>query len=89
MINQIDKPQATGSKKTIAGIIILAIGLLFLLKQFSLVTVPVGAVIWPLGLIGFGIYTGFKHNFKKLMWIVYIAIGVILYRLLTFTCFGL
>jgi hypothetical protein len=76
MINQIDNPQTTGNKKIVIGIIILAVGTLLLLNQLNFLSFQVWAITWPLGLIGFGLYTGFKHNFKKLMWIVYTMVGL-------------
>ena len=78
MENQINnQSQNTVNKKTVVGIIILVIGAILLLNQAIFFQFSLWAISWPLVLIGYGLYTGFKHNFKKSMWIIYTMVGVI------------
>jgi len=78
MDNQINNnPQPANNNKTIIGLILVGIGVLFLLKHVSFFFLPTYIFSWPLMLIAFGIYTGVKHNFKKSMWIIYTMVGVI------------
>lgn len=77
MEDQINNPQPQGSynSKTIAGIIILGAGLLFLLRAAGFFFFPHWIFSWPMFMIGFAVYTGSKHNFRKNNWLVLLAVG--------------
>jgi len=77
MENQINNPQqGTYNSKTIAGVIILGLGLLFLLKSINFFLFPHWIFSWPMLLIAFAIYTGSKHNYRKSNWLVLLAVGL-------------
>jgi hypothetical protein len=70
----IDNPSKHNGK-TMAGIIIVIIGGLFLIDQIGLFFVPDWLFSWPMWIIGYGLYMGGKYNFKKPVWIWMIVIG--------------
>ena len=71
-----DKPITSHNGRTIAGVIILAIGGLLLIDQFDLNIVPHWLFSWPLILIAVGLYLGFKHDFKNRGWIIMVGLGL-------------
>jgi hypothetical protein len=77
MENQINNSQQQGSynSKTVAGIIILGLGVLFLLKGINFILFQHWLLSWPMFLIAFAIFTGSKHNFRKNNWLVLLAVG--------------
>ena len=58
--------------RTTVGAIILVIGSLLLIGQFDLV--PDWLFSWPIILIGVGVYSGVKHNFRNKSWFVLICL---------------
>jgi hypothetical protein len=78
MNNDINSPQNPNRGKAMAGIILLGLGAILLLKQFSLFFIPESIELWPLWLVAWGMYVGAKHNFQKSSGPVLIGIGVIL-----------
>ena len=70
-----NRPQNNG--KVFAGLILLAVGSLLLLHQFSFFFFPGWLFSWPMLLIVIGLFTGFKHDFKKPTSFILIFIGVI------------
>ncbi len=58
----------------IAGIIIVGIGIVFLLRNLGFL-LPHWLFTWPMILIVIGIFSGIKHNFRHNSWLVLIAIG--------------
>jgi predicted membrane protein len=70
-----NRPQKNG--KVFAGLILLAVGSLLLLRQFSFFFMPGWLFSWPMLLIVIGLFTGFKHDFKKPTSFILIFIGVI------------
>ena len=71
----IEHPDKHHNSRTILGAIILAIGCLFLINQFDLPFIPDWLFSWPIILIGFGIYTGSRHNFQNKSWFILILLG--------------
>ncbi len=67
MENQINNPQSQGpyNSKTVAGLIVLGLGVLFLLKSLDFFLFPHWIFSWPMLLIAVAIFTGAKHNFRK------------------------
>ncbi|QQL49861.1 LiaF transmembrane domain-containing protein [Mucilaginibacter ginkgonis] len=66
-----------GSGKAFAGVVILVLGIIFLIRQFDYFFIPDWIFSWPMWLIGIGIYQGYKHNFRNYGWLVTILIGVL------------
>lgn len=56
------------------GIVIVAAGILFLLRQFNVI--HFGFQIWPLFLILIGVMSGIKHQFRRAGAYILIAIGL-------------
>ena len=78
MENQLNTPQhGTYNSKTIAGIILLGAGFLFLLKGASFILFPHWLFSWPVFLILFAIIIGAKSNFRKTNWMVLLAVGFV------------
>jgi len=57
------------------GLFLLAIGIIFFLKQADLFFLPGWLFSWPVILIAVGIFSGLKHNFRGAGWLIPIAIG--------------
>jgi predicted membrane protein len=68
-------PRSNG--KVFAGLILLAVGSLLLLRQFDFFFFPGWIFSWPMLLIVIGLFNGFKHDFKKPTWLILIVIGTI------------
>lgn len=68
-------PQNNG--KVFAGLILLAVGSLLLLRQFDFFFFPSWIFSFPMLLIVIGLYNGAKHNFKNPAWFIMILIGVV------------
>jgi predicted membrane protein len=60
--------------KIIGGLILIAIGTIFLFKELGM-PIPNWILSWKMLLIVIGIYSGFKHNFETGGWIIPILIG--------------
>jgi len=77
MNNDIEHPKDPNKGKSVAGIILLAVGGILLLQQFRIFFIPDHLSLWPLWLIFWGIYVGAKHNYKKASWVMLVALGTI------------
>lgn len=77
MNNDINSPQTPNKGKAMAGIILLAVGGLLLIKQLSFFLIPGWLFSWPMWLIGWGLYIGAKHNFKNSSWGILVFLGVL------------
>lgn len=69
-----DKNHRAG--KIFGGLIIAGIGVLFLAREMG-VWFPSWLFTWQLLLITIGIYTGIKHAFQNIGWLVMILIGTV------------
>src|SRR5688572_7314110 len=58
------------------GVILLAIGGVFMAKQFG-VDFPNWFFSWEMLLIGIGIVIGFKSKFRDFGWLILIAVGLV------------
>ncbi|HEY4322784.1 MAG TPA: LiaF domain-containing protein [Mucilaginibacter sp.] len=63
--------------KAIAGIILLAIGGLLLIRQFDFFFIPHWLFTWPMWLIGWGLFIGAKSNFHKPSSFMLILLGIV------------
>lgn len=77
MNNDIEHPKDPNKGKSVAGIILLAVGGILLLQQFRIFFIPAHLSLWPLWLIFWGIYIGAKHNYKKASWVLLVALGTV------------
>jgi len=69
--------QPRNNGKVFAGLILLAVGSLLLLKQFDFFFFPGWIFSFPMLLIIIGVFTGIKHDFKKPTSFILILIGVV------------
>lgn len=72
----INNPDKHHNSRTVLGAIIVVIGSLFLIDQFNLSFIPDWLFSWPIILIGFGIYTGTRHNFQNKSWFILVLLGL-------------
>ncbi|CAM3785558.1 LiaI-LiaF-like domain-containing protein [Mucilaginibacter galii] len=69
--------QPRNNGKVFAGLILLAVGSLLLLRQFDFFFFPGWIFSFPMLLIVIGVFTGIKHDFKKPTSFILILIGVV------------
>ena len=72
----IDNPNIHHNGRTTVGAIILIIGSLLLIDQLNLFFIPDWLFSWPMILIGIGVYSGVRHNFRKPIAAIMILLGV-------------
>jgi predicted membrane protein len=77
MSNYINDPNRTPNNKVLAGVILLAVGGVLLIKQFNFFFFPGWLLSWPSLMIVLGLYFGAKHNFRKPIWFILVIIGVL------------
>ncbi len=63
------------SGRIFGGLIILAAGMVMLLKQLGAVAFPAWLFTWPMFLIVFGLYLGVRHGLRGGGWIIILLIG--------------
>src|SRR2546428_8620754 len=73
-VNTNPQPHRSHANNVWAGLIILAIGVIFLLDRLGF-NMPVFLFSWPTLLIAIGIINGIKHNFKNPTWIILVIVG--------------
>ncbi|HLK29845.1 MAG TPA: DUF5668 domain-containing protein [Puia sp.] len=61
--------------RILAGLFVLVIGAVFLMRELSFPFFPSWIFTWPMILIAVGIYSGLKHNFRSGGWLIPIVIG--------------
>ena len=76
MNNGIQSTVDHSNRKTVAGIILLTLGSILLLKSFCAFLIPHWIISWPMWLIAWGIYMGSKHQYRKNSWIVIVLLGL-------------
>jgi predicted membrane protein len=64
-----------GRGRAIAGLLLLIIGILLLLKTTGAIIFPAWFFTWPMILIAFGIFSGIKHGFRGPIWAIMLLIG--------------
>lgn len=69
------KSEHRGRNKIVAGIIIVGVGIALLLRNMGFL-LPDWLFTWPMILILVGIYSGIKHNFQTISWLIITGIGV-------------
>ncbi|MEN0056306.1 MAG: DUF5668 domain-containing protein [Mucilaginibacter sp.] len=76
MNNHIETTVTPNNSKTAAGVILLAIGGILLIREFDLFLIPDWLFSWPMWLVAWGLYMGAKYNFRKPSWLMISLIGV-------------
>ena len=69
-------PQTPRTNRTLIGTIFIAAGALLLVKHLGLFFFPFWFFSWPMILIGFGVISGIKHNFRNPGSFIMIALGI-------------
>lgn len=77
MDNDIKYPNSPRNGKALAGIILLAVGGILLIRQFDFFFVPHWLFTWPMWLIFWGFFIGARSNFRKPSSFILIALGII------------
>jgi predicted membrane protein len=77
MNNDIVTPNNPRNGKALAGIILLAVGAMLLIKQLDFFFVPGWLFSWPMWLIGWGLFIGAKTNFHKPSSFLLILLGIV------------
>ncbi|MGN8070728.1 LiaF transmembrane domain-containing protein [Mucilaginibacter sp. 22184] len=77
MNNDIEHTTNPNKGKAMAGVILLAVGGVLLLRQFADFLIPDWIFSWPMWIIACGLYFGAKHNFRKASWSIMIILGII------------
>jgi len=70
-----DYHKRTRSGRFMGGVIILAVGVLLLLRQTGAIILPAWVFTWPVLLIVIGLYVGARRNFRLTGWPIMILIG--------------
>ena len=77
MSNDIGQPHTPRNGKALAGIILLAVGCILLVRQFDFFFIPNWLFSWPMWLIAWGLFIGAKSNFHKPSSFMLILLGVV------------
>jgi hypothetical protein len=77
MDNDIEQPKNPRNGKALAGVILLAVGGVLLLRQFDFFFVPQWLFTWPMLLICWGLYVGAKNNFHRPSSFILIVLGLV------------
>lgn len=60
-----------------AGLLLIAVGLIILASKLNIFFLPYWVFSWQMLLIVLGLFIGFRHNFRKSGWLVLVLIGTI------------
>ena len=77
MNDDIDIQNKPRNNKTLAGIILLLVGLVLLVHQLDFFLFPGWLFSWPMILVAIGLYSGAKHNFRNSGWLILVMLGVV------------
>ena len=76
MNNDIETTITPNNSKTAAGVILLIIGGILLIREFDFFLFPDWLFSWPMWIVAWGLYMGAKYNFRKASWILITLVGV-------------
>jgi len=77
LVNDIEQQNKPGNNgKAVAGMLLLVIGGILLLRQMDIFYFPNWLWDWPTWLVIAGIYIGSRHNFQKPIWIFLVFFGL-------------
>ena len=74
MDNDIKYTNNPRNGKALVGVILLMVGVILLLQQYI---IPGWVKLWPLWLIGWGVFIGAKSNFQKNSFFVFMGLGTV------------
>jgi predicted membrane protein len=77
MSNNIEYPNNPRNGKAVAGVALLAIGSILLIRQFDIFFIPHWLFTWPMWLIFWGLFIGARCNFQKPSAFMLMALGVV------------
>ncbi|WP_259070819.1 cell wall-active antibiotics response protein [Mucilaginibacter sp. X4EP1] len=77
MSNDIEYPNNPRNGKALAGVLLLAVGVILLVRQFDFFFIPHWLFSWPMWLIFWGLFIGAKSNFHKPSSFILILLGVV------------
>jgi len=77
MSNDIGYPNNPRNGKALAGIILLAVGAILLIRQFEFFFIPHWLFTWPMWLIFWGLFIGARSNFHKPSSLILLFLGVV------------
>ena len=63
--------------RVMAAFIIIAVGVVLLVRTADIIAVPDWLLSWPMILLAVGLYIGVRHNFRGAAWLIMIIIGSI------------
>lgn len=63
--------------RVLAGVFLLFIGAMFFVREADYGIFPGWIFSWPMVLIGFGLFTGLRHDFRGSGWLIMVIIGSI------------
>ena len=66
---------SSNNSRVLGGLLIIAIGLIFFLRQSGIALFPYWFSSWPMILIAVGLFVGFKHGFRGPGWLVLLIVG--------------
>lgn len=66
---------SSNNSRILGGVLIIAIGVLFFLRQAGITLFPFWFFSWPMILIAVGLFVGFKHGFRGPGWLVLLIVG--------------
>lgn len=73
--NNWEEPRGGNNGKAIVGLLLIVIGLVILATKLNYFFLPSWVFTWPVFLIALGLFIGFRHNFRKMSWLVLVIIG--------------
>jgi hypothetical protein len=77
MNNDIEQQKSPQNGRALAGIILLAVGAVLLLRQLDVFFFPHWLFTWPMWLIFWGLFIGAKSNFHKPSSFILVILGVV------------
>jgi hypothetical protein len=69
------KTKNSDEARVVGGLILVTVGAALFIRNMGYIDLPYWLFTWPMILILVGIYSGFKHNFSNMGWIIMIAVG--------------
>src|SRR5689334_3668545 len=61
----------------LAGLLLLAVGVILLLRESSYVHIPDWLFTWPMILVAFGLFAGAGNSFRDPGWIIITGVGIL------------
>lgn len=75
-MNEIEYKKENSGGKIIAGIILVAVGVILLMRKMGYY-IPSWLLSWPMLVVTIGLYGSLKHRFKNAGWVIVLLIGLV------------